>query len=160
MNVSRAILLLFLLLAPISGVALAAPLQQSRTPACTDWRECRQQALAAADRGEYEAFHDLAWRAVQTGPPRDPALVLLLARAQSLRGRPHDARVMLQRPAEMGVGTDAATSDDFTRTRELPGWAELQARLERVGAPGAAAPASLASTSPPAATRAGAGVSP
>src|SRR5262245_44206747 len=132
MIVSRAVLLPYLLLVPIGGGALAAPLQQSRTAACSDWRECRQLALGAAERGDFETFHDLAWRAVQTGPPRDPALMLLLARAQSLSGRPHDALVMLQRLAEMGVGTDAATSDDFSRTRELPGWSEVQARLEQV----------------------------
>ena len=158
MIVSLAILLPCLLLVPIGGVALAAPLQQSRTAACTDWRECRQLALGAAERGDHETFHDLAWRAVQTGPPRDPGLMLLLARAQSLSGRPHDALVMLQRLAEMGAGADAATSDDFIRTRQLPGWPEVQARLEQVAGPdraaAAAAPGS-STVSPAAAGRAG-----
>ena len=48
-------------------------------------------ALAAADRREYERFHDLSWRAVQLGPRNDPALMSMLARAQALSGRPHDA---------------------------------------------------------------------
>ena len=53
----------------------------------------------------------------------------MLARAQSLSGRPHDALVMLQRLAAMGVATDAATSDDFSRVRALPGWAEFEAKI-------------------------------
>jgi len=56
----------------------------------------------------------------------------LLARAQCLSGRPHDALVMLRRLAEMGVSTDAATDDDFRRTRELPGWPEVEALMEGV----------------------------
>src|SRR6266576_1593709 len=50
-------------------------LQSPRDGGCTEWHDCRQLALAAADRGEYEIFHDLAWRTVQTGPPKDPALM-------------------------------------------------------------------------------------
>src|SRR5262245_60897368 len=115
-----------------AGAAAAAPLQSSRSAACTQWRECQQLALSAAERDDYEAFHDLAWRAVQTGPPRDPALMVLLARAQSLSGRPHDAMVMLSRLADMGVAVDT-TGDDFARTRQLPGWPDVQARLERGG---------------------------
>jgi hypothetical protein len=70
--------------------------------------------------------------------------MLLLARAQSLSGRPHDALVMLQRLAEMGVGSDAATSDDFRRTRELPGWPEVHARLEGLAPPASTPPTSVA----------------
>ena len=92
---------------------------------CREWHECRQLALDAAERQDYERFHDLAWRAVQTGPKNDPALMYLLARAQSLSGRPGDALVMLQRLARMGTKTDAATNDDFRRVRALPGWAEF-----------------------------------
>jgi len=102
-------------------------------------------ALAAADRGDFDALHDLAWRAVQLGPKNDPALLSLLARAQSLSGRPHDALVMLDRLADMGVAVDAETNDDFARTRQLPGWADVAAHLARVrrgdAAPAAAAPA-------------------
>jgi hypothetical protein len=93
---------------------------------CRDWHECRQLALDAAAGGEYERFHDFAWRAVQTGPKNDPALMYLLARAQSLSGRPGDALVMLQRLAAIGVATDASTNDDFRRVRNLPGWAEFE----------------------------------
>jgi hypothetical protein len=92
---------------------------------CREWHECRQLALDAAERQDYERFHDLAWRAVQTGPKNDPTLMYLLARAQSLSGRPGDALVMLQRLAQMGTKTDAATNDDFRRVRALPGWAEF-----------------------------------
>src|SRR5262245_17410419 len=115
-------------------VALPA-VPQSRDFGCTDWHQCREMALAAADRGEYETFHDLAWRAVQTGPRNDPALMYLLARAQALSGRPHDALIMLQRLAEMGIASDAATNDDFVRTRQLPGWPDLLARIEALSHP-------------------------
>jgi len=130
-------------------------LQSPRDGGCTEWRDCRQQALAAADSGAYETFHDLAWRAVQTGPPNDPALMYLLARAQALSGRPHDALVMLRRLADMGVPSDADSNHDFVRTRELPGWPELSARLDRLvradtpGADPAAAPTPPIAPTPP-----------
>jgi len=124
--------------------------QTGRDVGCSEWPECRQLALAAADRGEYERFHDLAWRAVQLGPPRDSALMSLLARAQALSGRPHDAMVMLDRLAEMGVAVDADTNDDFVRTRQLPGWAEVAAHIDRVRHhdPPAVAPPTVAATAP------------
>ena len=115
---------------PVSARQQAS--QPSPALACGEWRECRQLALDAAARGEYETFHDLAWRSVQIGPPRDPGLMYLLARAQCLSGRPHDALVMLRRLAEMGVATDATTDDDFRRTRDLAGWPELEALIREV----------------------------
>ncbi|HXW05883.1 MAG TPA: hypothetical protein VD833_11665 [Vicinamibacterales bacterium] len=98
--------------------------------ACETWQDCRAAALEAAGRGDHERFHDLAWRAVQRGPRNDPALMTLLARAQSLSGRPGDAIVMLQRIADLGVlVVEAAESEDFRRVRALPGWPDLEARL-------------------------------
>jgi hypothetical protein len=136
--------------------------QSSAGPVCTEWHDCRQQAVAAADAGDYQRFHDLAWRTMQTGPPKDPALMYLLARAQSLSGRPHDALVMLQRLAELGVANDAATSDDFRRTRDLPGWSELADRL--AGVPASPSPATAvrpaASAAPSGAAKPPASVSP
>ena len=127
------------LLAALAGrltAASPAELQPARDFGCTEWRDCRQLALAAADRGDYETFHDLAWRAIQTGPPKDPALMFLLARAQALSGRPHDALITLQRLAEMGVPADVAANDEFLLTRQLPGWPEVAARIERLTHPG------------------------
>ena len=110
---------------------LSIHLQEPSQPRieCRAWPECRQLALDAAARQDFETFHDLAWRAVQTGPKNDSALMYLLARAQSLSGRPGDALVMLQRLAQMGVQTDAATNEDFRRVRALPAWSELEASL-------------------------------
>jgi len=113
---------------------------------CKEWHECRQLALDAADRQDYETFHDLAWRAVQTGPKNDPALLYLLARAQSLSGRPGDALVMLQRLAQMGSKTDAATNDDFRRVRALPAWADLAGTPPSTTPDAASAPAVRADT--------------
>jgi hypothetical protein len=118
---------------PVAGSS--TEFQPPRDGGCKEWHECRRLALAAADRGEYETFHDLAWRAVQTGPSKDPALMYLLARAQALSGRPHDALVMLQRLTEMGVPSDAETNEDFSVTRQLPGWPEVFARIERLTRP-------------------------
>ena len=92
---------------------------------CADAQSCRASALEAQSRKDYEAFHDLAWLAYRKGNPNDPELMLLLARAQSLSGRPSDALVMLQRLVQRGVSTDAATSEDFARVRALPRWKEL-----------------------------------
>jgi len=72
---------------------------------CREWHDCRQLALDAFAQGDYERFHDLAWRTVQIGPPRNAELMYLLARAQSLSGRAHDALVMLGRLVEMAVTT-------------------------------------------------------
>jgi hypothetical protein len=117
--------------------AAAAAQASPSPPACRTWQDCRQLALDAAERSDYQQFHDLAWRAVQAGPAKDPALMYLLARAQCLSGRPHDALVMLRRLADAGVATDADTNDDFRLTRELPGWPEVAALLAgiRTGTP-------------------------
>lgn len=141
----------------LASARVAVP--QTAAADCAEWHDCRQQALAAADRGDFETFHDLAWRAVQKGPPRDASLMYLLARAQALSGRPHDALVMLGRLADMGVTSDALTNPDFARTRELPGWADVAQRIERLTSPPSAAatpstatePASAPSISPSAA---------
>ena len=93
---------------------------------CTDVKSCRQAALDAQSRSDFEAFHDLAWRAVQKGPRNDPELMILLARAQSLSGRPGDALVMLRRLAQSGASVDVA-SDDFQRVRALAAWPEVAA---------------------------------
>jgi hypothetical protein len=119
---------------------------QTLSPACGDARDCREQALAAASAGDYERFHDLAWRAVQKGRPNDPELMYLLARAQSLSGRPDDALVMLGRIADLGVPTDAATNPDFAGVRLLPNWPALAAKLG--AAPASAAPVPSAPPAP------------
>jgi hypothetical protein len=99
-------------------------------PDCRAWQDCRQLAVDAAARQDFESFHDLAWRAVQLGPKNDPALMYLLARAQSLSGRPTDAIVMLERLVGMGVPiADAVSSDDFRRVRALPRWPDLAGKL-------------------------------
>jgi hypothetical protein len=129
-----------------SGSGLAQePAERPRTE-CGDWRDCRQRALDAAASARYETFHDLAWRAVQTGQPRDPSLMYLLARAQSLSGRPHDALVMLLRLAERGIETDVAVNEDFAAVRRLPQWAEHAGRLTSLagGAPAGEAAAAAA----------------
>ena len=114
---------------PLAVVSLSVALHGQQTQLCTEWRECRQMAVDAAARGEYELSHDLAWRTVQTGPRNDPALMFLLARAQALSGRPHDALVMLLRLADKGVAATAITDPDFRRTRELPGWPEVEGAI-------------------------------
>lgn len=127
-------LLLFAIAALAASASAPAFAKAPQYPApvqCREWRECRQLALDAAARGEHETFHDLAWRSVQTGPPRDPDLMYLLARAQCLSGRPDDALVMLRRLADMGVSTDAATNGDFRRARALPGWPEVEAIIQQ-----------------------------
>src|SRR4051812_13290213 len=107
-------------------IALAVQDSHPARTDCQEWHECRELALDAAARQDYERFHDLAWRTVQVGPKNDPALMYQLARAQSLSGRPGDALIMLQRLARMGTKTDAATNDDFRRVRALPEWAEFE----------------------------------
>jgi len=111
-------------LSPAAAVLTFGPAQD-----CKDAAACRQLAVEAKERKDFDAFHDLAWKAMSLGPKTDPAAMTLLARAQSLSGRPLDAVVMLQRLATMGVLTDVATSDDFERVRALPLWSELEGKL-------------------------------
>jgi hypothetical protein len=140
---------------------------QVSTASCGDVAECRRLATEAATRGDAEAFHDLAWRAVQKGKPNDPALMLLLARAQSLSGRPGDALVMLTRVADLGVIPDVSSDPDFARVRALRGWPELEAKLAGktpAAAPSAPTPAAASAPAPsapsPAAPAAPAAASP
>jgi hypothetical protein len=136
----------------LAALLIIGPLVQAPSVAqrveCRDWRECRQLALEAAISGDYEHFHDLAWKTVQIGPRRDPDLMYLLARAQSLSGRPHDALVMLGRLAEMGVATDAEASDEFGGVRTLPGWPAVEALIAGIARP-VPAPSLTASSLPP-----------
>jgi hypothetical protein len=119
--------------APSSVAVPKGQQSTSNQPAdCSEWHECREFALDALSRGAYERFHDFAWRAVQTGPRRDGNLMYLLARAQSLSGRPHDALVMLGRLAATGVAADSLTNDEFRAVRALPGWPEVEALIRSV----------------------------
>jgi len=134
---------------------LALALLVQTPPACADVRTCRQQAMDAVTAGDFERFHDLAWRTVQKGRPNDPDLMYILARAQSLSGRPGDAIVMLDRLTEMGVATDAADNPDFERVRALKEWPDLQAKMAARGmnagapvAPATASPAPAPASSP------------
>ena len=134
------------LLLSLGSIVAAQP-----EPTCTRSQECRQMALDAASREDFEAFHSLAWRAVQTGKPNDAELMFLLARAQSLSNRPSDALLMLRRLAERGIVTDAATEPDFDAARRLPGWPELEAIMNRAAAAAAstaAAPARSVGAAP------------
>jgi hypothetical protein len=125
--------------------ALFLPVQSE----CPDAAACRQASIDAGARGDFEASHDLAWRAVQKGRANDPALLTQLARAQSMSGRPGDALVMLRRLVQMGVAVDdAVTSDDFRRVRALDGWPEVEAMLKAGGRP-PDAPAETPAAPPP-----------
>jgi hypothetical protein len=121
-----------LLVPPVILLSVVQP------PACADSPSCRDAALEAAAREDFERFHDLAWRAMQTGRRNDPALMLLLARAQSLSGRPGDALVMLRRLTEMKVVPDDVEGDDFRRVRALAGWPDVEAAIAALKASGAA----------------------
>jgi hypothetical protein len=107
---------------------------QDRGADCPTAQACQALALEAGDRQDFEAFHDLAWRAIRKGRPNDPELMQMLARAQSLSGRPLDSLVMLERLLALGITTDAPTNDDFRRVRALPGWPDFEKRVEESAA--------------------------
>src|SRR3984893_3125777 len=130
MRVQHGLLATWLIVGPLAQAPSAAQRIE-----CRNWRDCRQLALDALVSRDYEHFHDLAWKTVQTGPPRDPDLMFLLARAQSLSGRPHDALVMLGRLAEMGIATDPSANDEFQVVRTLPGWPAVEALIAAVARP-------------------------
>ena len=87
------------------------------------------------------------WR-IAKGRSDDPEAMLLLARAQSLSGRPGDALVMLNRLAARGVPTDAATSEDFAGVRALPSWSGEKASAEVLSRPAADPPAAVPPKAP------------
>lgn len=132
---------------------LAAPLLlvlllQQAPATCGDLSSCRAAALEAQGRKDFEAFHDLAWLTYRKGRADDPELMLMLARAQSLSGRPSDALVMLQRIIARGIATDAATSEDFARVRALPRWKELFGQADAAPSPAGAAATAPAAEAP------------
>jgi hypothetical protein len=131
----------------VAVVSLSAAQASAPIPICREWHDCQRLALDAYARGEYEQFHDLAWRAIQTGPTRNTDLMYLLARAQSLSGRPHDALVMLRRLADTGfVIADAATDPDFRAVREHRQWPELEAVIATTARPAGAPTPTVAVT--------------
>ena len=123
---------------------------------CADYQTCNRLAAEARERKDFDAYHDLAWKALRLSPKNDAAAMTQLARAQSLSGRPLDALVMLQRLATMGVITDAATSDDFERVRALPAWTDVAVKLTGTVSPDVApvvSPKPAAAPEPPAASK-------
>jgi hypothetical protein len=142
-----------MLIAPALLMSLHAVVAQVE-PTCTRWKECQQLALEAAERKEFETFHELAWRAVQTGQPNDPDLMFMLSRAQSLSGRPDDALVMLRRLAERGIPhLEAETLNDFSRMRDMAGWPNLLEKMREVASANARAtpaPPPIERAAPPA----------
>ena len=122
---------------------------------CADLPSCRKVAIEAAEQKDFETFHDFAWRVMQKSRPNDPESMLLLARAQSLSGRPGDALVMLRRVASLGIDPTVVNSDDFERVRALPGWPEVEAAIAAGGKPGAATRAAGTPIAAPAAAPTG-----
>ena len=134
--------------------ALIFLLQAASGPTCADVADCRAQADAAAARGDYETFHDLAWRTVQKGKRNDTDLMFLLARAQAMSGRPDDALVMLERIAALGGKPDVSTNPDFARVRQLARWPEVASKFDAAaagvsGAPAPEVPSATAAPSTP-----------
>jgi hypothetical protein len=121
--------------------------------ACENVEVCRAEALIAHAKGDFESFHDYAWAAYRKAKPNDPELMLLIARAQSLSGRPGDALVMLERVAAQGkLPSDVATDPEFARVRTLSRWAEVSDALlgaARTGAADGTPPAASAPAAPP-----------
>lgn len=113
-------------------------------------------AVEAQQRQDFETFHDLAWAAYRKGRPNDSELMLLVARAQSLSGRPGDALVMLERMGPGVVPPEVAADPDFARVRALPRWEEVRRDKLKIGVAGSTlgalpdAPAPAAKTPAPA----------
>jgi hypothetical protein len=132
------------LVAVVTSLA-GVPASQGDRVDCNPWQTCRDLAIAAAERGDSETFHTIAWRAVQTGPRNDPELMYLLARAQSVSGRPNDALVMLRRLSDRGfVRLEVETLEDFRRVRNLPEWPAMLDTLRQAAGSSGGQPASPA----------------
>ncbi|MCC7123573.1 MAG: hypothetical protein IT178_01905, partial [Acidobacteria bacterium] len=136
---------------PLLFVLLISSLSGAQTTLCGDAAACREATLQAIAEGRVEDAHDSAWRAMQRGPADDAELMFLLARAQSLSGRPDDALVMVRRLVERGVATEAATHPDLERMRGRPGWPAVEQLIAARAASAAPAPASAPAASVPSA---------
>lgn len=102
-----------------------------QAPPCDTAASCQALALQAHQRQDFETFHDLAWAAYRKGKANDPELMLLVARAQSVSGRPGDALVMLERLSAVAMGpAEIVTDPDFARVRALPRWDEVRIKLK------------------------------
>ena len=123
-----------LLFVTLVWFAAFSPALQSPASDCATAATCRAQALIAEAAGDFEHFHDLAWRAVQKGKPNDPELMVMLARAMALSGRPGDAIVMLSRLADMSVKVDVS-GDEFRVVRTLKEWPDVEAKLSALTSP-------------------------
>jgi hypothetical protein len=122
-----------MLLAPAALLITLHAVVAQVAPTCTRSKECQELALDAAEREEFETFHSLAWRAVQTGRPNDADLMFMLARAQALSGRPDDALVMLGRLADRGIPhLEVEKLDDFSRVRGMAGWPKLLEKMHGI----------------------------
>jgi len=143
MCIIRRVLAALLLASSAAIVVAARPATGIGMPQdCADYQTCNRLASEARERKDYDAYHDLAWKALRLSPKNDAVAMTQLARAQSLSGRPLDALVMLQRLATMGIITDAATSDDFERVRALPAWNDVAGKLSGTVSPETVAPVS------------------
>ncbi|HEX4567747.1 MAG TPA: hypothetical protein VH138_14010 [Vicinamibacterales bacterium] len=120
--------------------ALVFLLQAASGSTCADVADCRAQAVAAAARGDFETFHDLAWRTVQKGKRNDTDLMFLLARAQAMSGRLDDALVMLERIVALGGKPDVSTNPDFVHVRQLARWPEVASKFDPSAAAAPPAP--------------------
>jgi hypothetical protein len=129
----------------------ASPVPQAPAAECATRDTCHAQALIAEAAGEYERFHDLAWRAMQKGKANDPELMLMLSRAMALSGRPGDAIVMISRLADMGVTVDAS-GDEYAVVRTLKGWPDVEAKVAALPGPPVTDLAPAAAATPAAAT--------
>ena len=139
---------------PALLMALGSLFAAQAEPTCTRSNDCQQLALDAAARQDFETFHSLAWRAVQTGKPNDADLMFMLARAQALSGRPDDALVMLGRLADRGFPhPEVETLDDFRGVRDMAGWPNVLEKIHATASssapPTAASPASPAAAAEP-----------
>jgi hypothetical protein len=123
-----------LLFVTLIWLASSPAVPQNPAPDCATQDACRAQALIAEAAGDFERFHDLAWRAVQKGTPNNPELMTMLARAMALSGRPGDAIVMLSRLADMGVKVDTS-GDEFRVVRTLKDWPGIESKFAALSGP-------------------------
>jgi hypothetical protein len=120
-----------LLLSLVAAAPSAGSGSQAPAAECMTWQACRDAVETALADEAFDRALDAAWRAVQKGPREDPALMFLLARAQSRAGRPQDALVMVRRLAERGIRSEALDHPDLERVRDLEAWADVAPLVAR-----------------------------
>jgi len=99
-----------------------------------DYGDARADLVAAYQAQDYQAMVLAAGKSLEARPEY-PGALFNLAFAQALSGQPDDSLHTLHRLLAKGIDFSAQNLDEFAVVRELPGWVEYLAGIEKLYEP-------------------------